>query len=143
MKSTTVLGMLTAAAFAATTGSALAQGTQQGTPQQGTQQQQGTQNKAQQREQRQVQSHALAQEQIEGKVVSVDKSKGTLSVDTQQHGQLEFKLTPAQVQNMSEGEQDPAALDAQAAVRTNSKKARDRRTSFPRLCLYSNERAGA
>lgn len=94
MKSTTVLGMLTAAAFAATTGSALAQGTQQ-----------GTQNKAQQREQRQVQSHALAQEQIEGKVVSVDKSKGTLSVDTQQHGQLEFKLTPAQVQNMSEGEQ--------------------------------------
>ena len=95
MKSTTVLGMLTAAAFAATTGSALAEGTPQ----------QGTQNKAQQREQRQVQSHALAQEQIEGKVVSVDKSKGTLSVDTQQHGQLEFKLTPAQVQNMSEGEQ--------------------------------------
>lgn len=105
MKSTTVLGMLTAAAFAATTGSALAQGTQQGTPQQGTQQQQGTQNKAQQREQRQAQSHTLAQEQIEGKVVSVDKSKGTLSVETQQHGQLEFKLTPAQVQNMSEGEQ--------------------------------------
>lgn len=94
MKSTTVLGMLTAAAFAATTGSALAEGTQQ-----------NTQNKAQQREQRQAQTNALAQEQIEGKVVAVDKSKGTLSVDTQQHGQLEFKLTPAQVQNMSEGEQ--------------------------------------
>lgn len=96
MKKTALLGMLTAAALASTAGFALAQNTAQ-------------QPKAQPHEQRQnqppAQGAALAQEQIDGKIVSLDKTKGTLSVETPQHGQLDFKLTPAQVQKLAEGEQ--------------------------------------
>lgn len=90
MKKTTLLGTLMTAAFVSATSLALAQGTQQ---------------KAQQQEQRQAQGQTLAQEQIDGRIVSVDKTKGTVSVDTAQHGQLEFKLNPSQVQKLNEGEQ--------------------------------------
>lgn len=91
MKKTTLLGMVATAAFVSATSFALAE---------------NQQPKAQQ-EQRQGQGQpaTLGQEQIEGRIVAVDKTKGTLSVETAQHGQLEFKLTPAQVQRLSEGEQ--------------------------------------
>ena len=94
MNKTTLLGMFTAAIFA-TAGVALAQ----------TGQQQKQQPQQGQPQQGQQQPQALAQEQIEGRIVAVDKSKGTVSIQTAQHGQLEFKLTQAQVQRLGEGEQ--------------------------------------
>ncbi len=89
MNKTTLFGMMTAAVFVSTASLALAE---------------DKPHKAQHQEQRQVQPPALAQQQVDGKIVAVDKTKGTVSVETAQHGQLEFKLTPAQVQRMSEGE---------------------------------------
>jgi hypothetical protein len=99
MNKTTLLGMFTAAIFA-TAGVALAQ-----TGQQQKQQPQQGQPQQGQPQQGQQQPQALAQEQIEGRIVAVDKSKGTVSIQTAQHGQLEFKLTQAQVQRLGEGEQ--------------------------------------
>ena len=108
MNKTTLFGMLTAA-FVSTSSLALAENPQQKAqpPQKAQPQQQPMQGQGQGQTQGQGQAQAqnLAQEQIEGRVVGVDKSKSTVSVDTQQHGQLEFKLTPAQVQRMSEGDQ--------------------------------------
>jgi len=113
MKSTTLLGALTAAVFISATSLALAQGTQpkaqhQDKAQQDkAQQEKAQQEKAQQEkaQQEQHQAQSVGQEQIEGRIVAVDKNKGTVSVQTAQHGQLEFKLTPAQVQKLNEGEQ--------------------------------------
>lgn len=99
MKKTTLLGMLTAAVFASATSFALAQN-----PQQNTQKGQHEQQR-QAQGQGQGQQAALGQEQIDGRIVAVDKAKGTLSIETAQHGQLEFKLSQAQVQRLSEGEQ--------------------------------------
>ena len=89
MNKTTLFGMLTTAVFVSTASLALAEDKPQ---------------KAQQHE-RQAQLPTVGQEQFEAKVVAVDKTKGTVSVETPQHGQLDFKLTPAQVQRLSEGDQ--------------------------------------
>jgi uncharacterized low-complexity protein len=90
MKTTTILGTLTTAALLSATSLAVAEGNQQ---------------KAHQQQQGQAQGQTLAQEQIDGRIVSVGKTKGTVSVETAQHGQLEFKLNPAQTQKLNEGEQ--------------------------------------
>jgi hypothetical protein len=98
MKTTTLLGTLTTVALISATNLAIAQGNQQkAQPKQ--------QDQAQGQAQGQQQGQALAQEQIDGRIVAVDKTKGTVSVETAQHGQLEFKLTPAQTQKLNEGEQ--------------------------------------
>lgn len=99
MNKTTLFGMLTIAVFVSTAGLALAEN-----PQQKAQPQQQKAQPQQEQRQAQGQTQSLAQEQVDGKVVAVDKTKGTISVETAQHGQLEFKLTPAQMQRMSEGE---------------------------------------
>lgn len=104
MNKTTLFGMLTAAVFVSTASLALAENPQQKTqPQQQGQQGQGQHGQRQGQGQGQAQN--LAQEQFEGRIVAVDKTKGTVSVDTPQHGQLEFKLTPAQTQRLNEGDQ--------------------------------------
>ena len=108
MNKTTLLGVVAAGALVATTGLAQSQqGTQpKGQPMQPHQQQQGQQGAG-----RQVQS--LAQEQLEGRIVSVDKEKGTISIQTAQHGQLDFKLTQAQVMRLNEGEQIRLSISLQ------------------------------
>jgi hypothetical protein len=112
MNKTTVLGLVAAGALVATTGLAQTQQNpqpkgqqmqqhgqgQQGTGRQG-QGQQGQQGQAQQGQQ------SLAQEQLDGRIVDVDKDKGTISIQTAQHGQLDFKLTQAQIQRLNEGDQ--------------------------------------
>lgn len=110
MNKTTLLGTIAAGALIGTAGLAHAQTTQQqrGQQERGQQGQQGQQGQGQQaqgQQGQQGQQGTLAHEQLDGRIVAVDKSKGTLSVQTAQHGQLEFKLTPAQVQRLSEGEQ--------------------------------------
>lgn len=102
MKKTTLLGMFAAALLATTAGPALAQ---TGQPQKGQQQGQQGQQQGQQGQQQAQPGQGLGQEQIEGRIVAVDKAKGTVSIQTAQHGQLEFKLGQAQVQRLSEGEQ--------------------------------------
>ncbi len=90
MKNTTLFGILTAATLATATSFVFAD---------------DKQPKAQHEQRPAPALTNVGQEQIEGKIVAVDKTKGTLSVETQQHGQLEFKLTQAQVQKLSEGDQ--------------------------------------
>ncbi len=91
MNKTTLFGMLTVAAFVSTASLALAE-----EPQQKAQpQQQGQQQRP---------MPTVAQEQFDAKIVAIDKEKGTVSVETTQHGQLEFKLTPAQLQRLKEGD---------------------------------------
>lgn len=102
MNKTTLFGMLTTAVFVSTASLALAENPQQKAQ---PQQQQQRQAQGQAQPQAQPQAQNLAQEQFEAKIVAVDKTKGTVSVETPQHGQLEFKLTPAQVQRLSEGDQ--------------------------------------
>ena len=106
MNKTTLLGVFAAAVFATSAGAAMAQtgqgGQQKG--QQGQQGQQGGQQGGQAGQQQAHQGQTLGQEQLDGRIVTVDKSKGTVSIQTAQHGQLEFKVSQAQIQRLSEGE---------------------------------------